>query len=195
MIDLPKTYYPNEATKVREFAYGYNVDSISMSRSFTGRNTPTGVVVSAIEADTGQPISTKYPPIQTTNRATANAEGLGDRAEYTTILLKDRIPGSLNGRTAKQTLDRIAESIYEQLGRGEFVVNIETTALAGYRDNVGTGVADLFQMQAGDPLETAIVPSISDASTPYVTQAGNFEALGLRDRARRLGWSGMARGG
>lgn len=189
VIDLPKTYYPNDAKNVREFVYGYNVDSVSISRSFTGRNVPTGVAVSAIEADTGEPISTKYPPDPATNRATANAEGLGDRSEYLTILLKDRIPGSLDGRSAQQTLNRIAESIYQQLGRGEFLVNIETTALAGFRENVGTGRADLFQLQAGDPIETALVPSISSGSGvsgAFVTQAGNFEALGLEGRARAL---------
>lgn len=186
VIDLPKTYYPQAGGEIRTFLYGYNVDSLNVKRQFTGKNIPTGVAVSAIEAATGQTITSRFPPVEQMNRPSASAAGIGDRTEYKTILLKDRIPGSIGGSTAQQTLDRIAESIYQQLSRGEFIVTIETTTLAALGSNIGTGQADMFQLRAGDPIEVQITASDPTGQQPNVTQAGNFVALGLLERGRKL---------
>jgi len=186
VIDLPRTYYPQAGGEIRTFIYGYNVDSLAVKRQFTGQNVPTGIAVSAIEHSTGQVITSRFPPIEQVNRPSANGTGLGDRTEYKTISLKDRIPASIGGATAQQTLDRIAESLYEQLSRGEFIVNIETTTLAAFGSNVGTGQADMLQLRAGDPIEIQISASDPTGSQPNVTQAGNFTALGLLERGRKL---------
>ena len=186
VIDLPKTYYPERGTEIRTFAFGYNVDSLNVKRSFTGKNVPTGIAVSAIEAETGQTITSRFPPVPQVNRPSAAASGLGDRVEYKTILLQDRIPGSVGGSTAQQTLDRVAESIYQQLSRGEFIVNIETTTLGALPSNAGTGEADMFQLRAGDPIGIEVVPSAPGGRDPLVTQAGEFLRLGLDERARKL---------
>ncbi len=186
VINLPNTYYQRPGKEVRTFSYGYNVDSLSINRSFTGVAVPTGITVSAIEAKTGEPISRRFPADPLVNRPGANDVQLGDTVEYRTILLKDRIPGD----NAGDTLLRVAESLYQQFARGEFVVAIETTTLGAYPSNYTTGVADLFQLRAGDPIKVQITPTASGNTTQggqiFVTQAGEFAALGTAEKAARL---------
>jgi hypothetical protein len=196
VISLPKTYYPDSPDVLRSFFFGVNVDSLSVKRNFQGRNIPTGVAVSAIEARTGQTISSRFPTEEQVNRPAANQAGVGDRTEYTTITLQDRIPGL----DAQKTLDRIAESVYEQLSRGEFMVNIQTTTLNSILSTPGgrelgqgitasglkEGQTDMLQLRAGDPILIGIVPSSPDPVSPTVTQAGNFGALGLLEKGRVL---------
>lgn len=182
VIDLPRTYYEESGQELRSFLYGFNVDSVSISRSFTGQNIPTGVVVSAIRASDGSPISARFPATSNVNRPGASATGQGDDAEYQTILLQDRIPGD----NAEALLETMAQSLYEQLSRGEFKVDIKTTTLGAFGSNRGTGIADMFQLRAGDPVDVQLVPSLPEGDQPQVTQAGNFVALGLLERGRRL---------
>ena len=185
VIDEPRTYYPEANREVRSFIYGYNVDSLSINRSFTGKAVPTGIAVSAIEAKTGFPISVRFPENPLVNRPGANQLQLGDTAEYRSVLLDDRIPGD----NARETLLRVAESLYQQFARGEFLVEIETTTLGAFRRNLEPGgEADMFQLQAGDPISIEVLPSIPDPvnGQPFFTQAGDFQALGVEEKARRL---------
>jgi len=174
VIDRPKTYYREAKQETREFVYGRNIDRLSVSRSYNGRDVPTGVVVNAIEAKTGQHISARFPPLPDNNRPSANPVGLGDRAEYMTINLDDRIPGD----KAVETLQRKAQTVFEQVARGEIKVTVETRSLSAYPSTEGTGVPDLFQLRAGDPVAIAVVPSLpvgaKDGTNPVVTTAGNF---------------------
>jgi len=182
VIDRPKTYYkkPGERDQLRRYQYGINVDSLSIQRSFNGRNIPTGVAVSAIESKTGNVISTRFPPApkgtrqQPNNRPGVNPAGLGDRSEYQTLVLKDRIPGD----DAVETLRRLAENLYEQLSRGEMMLEIQTTSLSAFPATRGQSIPDIFQLRAGDPIEIAITPSLpvgaDSGNNPLVTQAGNW---------------------
>ena len=201
VIDWPKTYYKQDTAEIPTFMYGFNVDALKIQRSFTGSNIPTGVAVSAIDADTGDSISSRFPPQAIINRPTPDNAGTGDRAEYKTIVLQDRIP-AFGGLTAQKVLDDMAESIYEQLSRGEFIVNIETTSLTAFPTGpggrqLGFGVSlpgsevvnsetDMLGLRAGDAINVLVAPSEPDPEQPMVTQAGNFTALGLLEKGRRL---------
>ena len=191
VIDRPKTYYKEAGQEIRQFAYGKNVDSLAIQRSYNGRNIPTGVAVTAIEAKTGQHISARFPPVaapgtETTNRPGLNPAGLGDRAEYQTITIDDRIPGD----NAIDVLTKKAESIYQQLSRGEMQVTVETTTLSAYPSNYGEGIPDMFQLRAGDPVEIAIIPSLPIGAekglNTMVTTAGNFWKASPPDRIAYL---------
>jgi len=193
VIDRPNTYYrkPGDAEKIRRYSYGENVDSLSIQRNYEGLNIPTGVAVSAIEAKTGNHISTRYPPVTTkkqepNNRPGLNPAGLGDRAEYRSIVLDDRIPGD----NAVATLKRKAKSLYEQLSRGEFIVEVNTTSLSAFPDNRGKSVPDIFQLRAGTPIEIDVVPSLpvgaDGADNPLVTTAGDWWAKSPQGRVQYL---------
>jgi hypothetical protein len=187
VIDLPRTYYKEADAEIRTFTYGRNVDSITIQRSYNGRNVPTGIAVTAIEARTGQHISARYPPVaapgtETTNRPSVNPAGLGDSAEYQTILLDDRIPGS----NAQAILEQKAESLFQQISRGEMVVQVKTTSLNALPSGDGTSLPDMFQLRAGDPVGIQILPSLpegaDDGPNVMVTQAGNFWRQSTQER-------------
>ena len=203
VIDRPKTYYKpvglGRDASTPTFAYGRNVDTLKIKRSFTGKNVPTGIVVSAIDAKTGDSISTRYPVTPIVNRPMPDSTGVGDFSEYKSILLKDRIP-TLGGLTSLNILENMAASIYEQMSRGEFIVNIETTSLTawiqspGDIENLGNGVGlevvtnevDMLQVRAGDPIRVLIIPSVPTTEDGQVTQAGNFTALGPAEKRKQL---------
>jgi len=183
VIDLPKTYYKESGQELRRFAYGDNVDSLSVVRNYNGRNVPTGVAVTATEAKTGRSITSRFPELPLTTKAGANPLGTGDRAEYKTVVLQDRIPSD----RAQEVLDRIAESLYEQFGRKEMEIKVSTTSLNAFPSNRGTGTPDMLQLRAGDPVEIVIVPSLPDnVENTYVTQAGNFWKLSTPERIEAL---------
>ena len=203
VIDRPKTYYKpvglgRDAT-TPTFAYGRNVDSLRIKRSFTGKNVPTGIVVSAIDAKTGDSISTRFPAVPIVNRPMPDSTGVGDFSEYKSILLKDRIP-TLGGLTSLNILENMAASIYEQMSRGEFIVNIETTSLTAFVESpgpiedLGGGVGvevvsndvDMLQIRAGDPIRVLIIPSVPTTEDGQVTQAGKFTSLGPAEKRKQL---------
>jgi hypothetical protein len=183
VIAEPRTYYVEAGLEVRTFVYGFNVDEMTISRDYTGRNVPDGVIVTAIEDRSGDHISVRYPGgPQAVTRAGGSAlpgtPGVGDRAEYQTILLRDRIPGA----TAGETLTRIARSLYEQFGRGEFKVSLKTTNLGTFPSNWGSGRDDMFQLRAGDPIKVFKAESVIDDTQPQATTVGAFERLGPADK-------------
>lgn len=188
VIDLPKTYYVEDPSELRTFVYGLNVDSLDIQRNYAGRNVPTGIVVTATEAETGAPISARYPELSNVNRPGPNQIGVGDRVEYKTIVLNQRIPGN----NAKEILLTQAQSIYEQIGRGEIMINIETTSLAAKPSNLRQGQAsqgfsdvDMFQLRPGDPIEISVNPTVEydvDDTIPQLTTAGKVWGMSLFER-------------
>ncbi len=189
VIDLPKTYYPEEGLELREFQYGLNVDSLAIQRNYQGENIVDGVVVSAIEAKTGQVITARFPEISKVNQPGTNVAGVGgDRTEYKTIITQDRIPGD----NAQEILLTQAQSLYEQFGRGEMMVDIETTSMAALPSNLelsqaedGASPVDMLQLRPGDPVKIAIVPTAPSSvggDIPQFTTAGNIWGRTVAER-------------
>ena len=189
VIDVPRTYYATTGDELRTFVYGNNVESMELQRDYAGRNIPTAVAVTAIEDVTGRHISARWPPSQTVNRAGGtslpNTPAVGDREEVTTIVLNDRIPGT----SAAQTLQRIASSIFEQLGRGEMRVKIATSRLSHLPSNVDQSKVDMLQLKSGDNIRVEV--QATDEVTlkgdiPQPTTAGDWTKMALPDRIEFL---------
>lgn len=184
VIDLPRTYYPELAGENRRFVYGQNVDSLQINRSFSGRDIPQAITVSAMVDETGEPISVTYPPIpvRPTNRSSTSPIGQGDRIETTAINLRDRIPAA----QATSVLTQIAQSLYEQLGRGEMEVAIETDILAALPSSALTGFADMLKLRAADTIEVEVALRSDDEAEPVVTSFGGFSSMSMADKVDRL---------
>ena len=170
VITDPRTYYKDSIKfggervapdTVRRFIYGINVDSLKIRRKFGGTKTPT-IEVRTFDTRTGKRLSGRFPR-RTVNNKPATS-GKGDREDVQVHLLRDIV-----GPKAQDRLDKAAASIYQQLSRGEFEVQIKTKALAALPRNVSPSTttrsttttpanvdADIFAMQAGDPIIVGI---------------------------------------
>lgn len=187
VITEPRTYYTQAGGELRTFVYGYNVDTITVERDYTGRNVPDGVIVTAVEDSTGAHISVRYPGgerivTRSGGSSVPGTAGPGDRVEFQSIILRDRIPGP----DAGATLTRIARSLYEQWGRGEFKLQISTTALGAYPSNWGTGVDDMFGLRAGDSIVVQLAQAQPDTKDAPYTTVGAYQRLGPAERVRYL---------
>lgn len=201
VIAEPRTYYDDIPVAggairftgdLRTFVYGYNVDSLQISRDYTGRSIPTAVIVTAIEDVTGNHISCQFPPTAQINRHGIGPDGNptpppGDRVEATRVLLRDRIPGA----QATATLGRIARTIYDQLAKGEMKVNVKTSTLSGLPANWGTGDEDMLSIRPADPIRVLLAPEVADADQPTVTTAGLFARLPIQDKITFLQAAGL----
>ena len=170
VISDPRTYYKDSIKfggervapdTVRRFIYGINVDSLKLRRKFGGIKTPT-IEVRSWDTRKGKALVGRFPR-RTVNNKPATS-GKGDREEVQVHLLRDIV-----GPGAQDRLDKAAASIYQQLSRGEFEVQIKTKALAALPRNVSPSEvtrsttstpanvdADIFAMQAGDPIIVGI---------------------------------------
>ena len=172
VISNARTYYRDSvsagdtiplADSTRVFAWGVNIEELTLERSLKGTAVPS-VGVRAYDAATGERYGVIYPPVPKNNRPAVTGDG--DRLEIKQFNL-DQISGkSPEDIRAKLTL--AAMSIYEQLGRGDLEVGIKTTSLAGLprfaRDG---GVADIFALRPRDPI--AIELPAEDPTTGIVS--------------------------
>lgn len=186
VIDEPRTYYKeNTGQKLRRFIYGFNVDRLEVTRNYNGKNLPTSVVVSAIEDGSGRTVTGRFPPLvlNKTKRSSTAVTGTGDHDEAVRFVTNVRLPPY----AAKQLLDRYAQSVYEQLSRGEMQIRIETDCLQGFLSTEFTdlGKMDMLQLRPADSIHVELAPeSISDAQA--VTQIGKYESLDPWARVDKL---------
>jgi len=202
VISEPRTYYGDQAEplrggegevviladELREFSYGYNVDSIAVERNLTGKNAPIAIQVNARVAETNELVSARFPPTNRdpTGQAPAPANvaapsGIGDRIEVQTLNYRGEIPQA----RAEEILQLVAETVYEELSRGEFLISIKTRDLSFFPSNRGAvpGVADIFQLQSGDSIRIGTIstptPEIEEG---LISQGGIFAAQPFADR-------------
>lgn len=198
VIDKPKTYYdrttvdaqgnidafdPNSG--VREFVYGAAGNcTMTIKRDLTGKNTPKAIEVKATTAGTGRHLSLRFPRPVKTNKAAATAAG--DREEVQTLLY-----GEVPEDRAEEILLRVAESLYEQMGRKEHTIVVKTTEMAFLEATLLVpGAQDILQLRAGDPVAIRIAEGGPETFT--VTSAGIISQQGIEQRAqvlRRLGFT------
>lgn len=186
VISEPRTYYYEAGGQTRRFAYGYNVDRLSVSRNYNGKQMPTSVIISAIEDGSGKIVTGRYPPLvlNKTKRSTTAVTATGDRDEAVRYLVNSRLPAG----TATVLLERYAQSVYQQLARGEMEVNIETDVLRGYP--FGDAKPDMLWLRPADPIEVEISPEDLQ-SNQSVTQVGAYQRLSTDQRIQRLVEMGM----
>lgn len=172
VISTPRTYYAQPPTRfedgdslvverddVRQYWYGQNTNSIRLRRKLTGINVPGGIEVRAWDSRRGLQLVGRYPPTPS-NHAPAPS-GKGSRVEY-----REFIARGVGGPRGQEIVDGVARSIYEQLGRGETEVRIETRHLAALPENLELAghpgevnvPADVFQLRPADPLTIGIMP-------------------------------------
>jgi len=164
VISDPRTYYKGspggwgkeliDPNRVRRFIYGVNLDSITIRRKFQGVKTPT-IELRAWDTTSGKRIVGRFPRRVVNNQPATS--GKGDREEVQVQLLRD-----ISGPNGQKRIDAAAASIYQQLARGEFEVQMKTKTLAALPRNLDPdGVsrntstppnvdADMFQMVSGD---------------------------------------------
>jgi hypothetical protein len=156
VISNPRTYYRESvsagdelplAIDTREFAWGQNVEGLTLERNLKGTAVPS-VGVRAYDAATGERYGRIYPPVQKNNRPSTT--GKGDRLEIKQFNL-DQITGDSPDDIIAQ-LEAAARSIYEQLSRGDMQIGLKTHHLSALPRNVQDGiVGDIFAMRPKDP--------------------------------------------
>lgn len=173
---------------LREFAYGYNVNSLVVERNLTGKNAPQHIQVNARIAESGELVSARFPPTDVdptgavpfpANRAAPSQ--IGDRIEVQTLNYKGEIPEA----RAQEILALVAEKVYEEMSRGEFRVTIETRDLSFLPQNRGKrpAEADIFQLRAGDSIRIGTISNPTpEIEQGLASQAGIFAAMALPDR-------------
>lgn len=189
VIDHPRTYYVESNTELRKFVYGFNVDTISLSRNYGGRGRPASIVVSAVDDVTGGPISARYPPLPLNSKGGLDKDASKDHDDAETFLLRDRIPAKdATGQFSQnQILTDIAHSLFEQRGRAEMEVTIETTIQSALPSNRSVTRADLLELRAADTIEVELLPPETvDTNQPFITPSGAFASLSRADKITRL---------
>lgn len=182
VISEPRVYYEGQGDPPRQFFYGKNIASLQVQRRLQGKNAPTALEVSGRVAETGETITARWPPLPAplppeANRTSPAGPGTGDREELETFLYGD-VPGA----TAQETLQRVAESLFEQRSRGEFEVRIRTSTLNGLSSNFGTGKTDIFQMRSGDTIKIGV--ALGDPDIGVVQTPGLLRSLALDQRVQ-----------
>lgn len=211
VISNPRTYYQKATqfgdliipqTEVREFFYGINVDELKIRRKFGGTKVPT-IEIRNHDARTGKDLIGRFPKRAKNNKPAPS--GRGDREEVQVFALDD-----VSGPDAQVIIDAAAESIYQQLSRGEMEVQLKTKVLSALPRNATPQIvsregsttppvldADMFRMVAGDPIIVTIDQAdveagrvsqftLLQASTPEA-QVQAMEIAGVRrDVAQRI---------
>lgn len=171
IITNPQTLTLQSARKARRVAYGRNLSTLKIDRKLGKEKTPQIEVTSYSSTARGT-ISARFP-----EGKDAVSTGIGTKTEDRQFFVIDGV----NDVTA---LKRIAESMYNNLARGEAKVMFTTKSLTdlteGPSDNAqltheavrggGTGPSqaalesaqDLLQLRAGDPVVIGFDPFKSD---------------------------------
>lgn len=196
VITNPRTYYRSSTTtgaidalltpaQVRQFIWGINCDNIRIDQKLKKIRVPTIRVVS-FDTSTGERVQRDYPPIPVNNRPSAS--GKGERREVKVFTFN-----AIDGLTRVQLdryLDAQARAIYEELGRGDTNVEIETSTLAALPMNYNSQTrADMFAMRPSDPL-LVLVPG-QDIDQGIVATAGKLLNASLAERVleiRKMGY-------
>lgn len=200
VITDPRTYYGDDvdpesgatvlADEVREFAYGFNCNEVTVERSLTGKQVPQHIQVNARTSETGELVSVRFPPVKDKSGveiADANRprpSKTGEQVEVQTILYKGDLPKA----RANEILFLVAKKVYEELGRNEFLVTIRTQEFsflpANRSDRLDiASVPDIFQLKSGDTIRVGRVTNApADVARGLVNQLGVFNHMGFAQR-------------
>lgn len=180
VISDPRTFY-GSTEGVRKFFFGGNTDSLVIRRSLTGLDPTPNIEVAARSDSLGATVKAQFPPIPKKNRASQ----AGDRIELRRFNVgrhgfdpaKPRYTGVLLAT---------AQSIFEQLGRGEMSIRIATQALSilGFNSEDPNLKPDILQLKPGDPVIIGV--QASDPNIGRISQSMAFESLPRADKVRVL---------
>jgi hypothetical protein len=188
VITNPRTYYRQSTTtgsviltppEVRHFVWGLNC-RVRISQKLKKIKVPT-VRVTSFDTAAGERVSRDYPPIPVSNRPAPSKRG--DRQEIKVFTI-NAISG-LTRANLERYLDGQARAIYEELGRGDTQVTIETRTLAALPANYESQErADLFAMRPSDPV-FLLIPG-QDIDQGLVAGAARTLTESVAERAQDL---------
>lgn len=184
----PRTFYASRSAS-RRMVYGRNLERFDFRRKIGGVKTPT-IEVRALDpvlgrtrwarhpVRDGQPKSGVYPdrPPRPTRAETVPPSSTGAEDKIQTF--------TLSGFADPTTLERAAESIWQQIGRQEIEIEIETADVASYERDPSE--ADLLALRAGDAVEVLIASQDANDVREALISAGILEGLSVEARARYL---------
>lgn len=189
VITNPRTYYRASTTtgsqimlpiEVRHFVWGLNCTVPGIERKLKKIKVPT-IRVTSFDTATGERVSRDYPPIPVNNRPSASRRG--DRQEIKVFVI-NAISG-LTRLSLERYLDGQARAIYEELGRGDTQITIETKTLAALPANwMSQERADLFAMRPSDPV-LLLIPG-QDIDQGLVADAAKVLTESVAERAQGL---------
>lgn len=177
-----EVFPPPSSTRV--FVHGGNAGELSFERNLKGTGVPT-IQVRGFDTSTGIRYAGTWPPLGKGGRPSPTGDG--DRDEIKVVTLNSVTGGS--PAEIEAALTRAAAEIYEQLGRGDLVVNIRTDVLSALQENLAGGViGDLFALRPRDPISVEIPaqdPATGLVSTALIlAEGGEFERV---EQARLAG--------
>jgi len=180
--------------KVRRLVYGRDIEELSFDRKFGGFAKPK--VVRAIGGDdtagkkgNDRVIMELYPAPDKTAARRSRVSPSGKEAQ------EDFLDYPCPGIRDRARLQAIAQSIYEELGRGEVGGSVSTPNLASFGgDNTEP---DLLQLKPGDAVEIKVDAQVLRSVAPVVStfidhNRTDVEAL-ITDIAKRIGSKDLAR--
>lgn len=191
VITDPRTYYRQSTTtgavdgfllptQVRQFVWGINAKSMRIQQKLKKVKVPT-VRVTSFDTATAEIVARDYPPIPVNNRPSPS--GVGDRQEIK-VFTFNAISG-LTRLQLEQYLDGQARAIYEELGRGDMHVEIETVTLAALPENYNSQAkADIFAMRPSDPI-LVLIPG-TDIERGIVAGAAQTLTQTIPERVQEL---------
>lgn len=152
VITDAQTYYAGITSVNRSFLYGHNCSELKIRRVLGGAPTPT-VEVRSYDWETDKQITGRYPPGKTVNMPAAS--GSGDKQEVVVYELDELV-----GPKAEERAIEAARHIFDQLARGEFEVQIRTTAMCADPANDDNELApDMLYLKPGDPIRVLTDPA------------------------------------
>lgn len=161
----------SEELRIRRLVYGRDLSSMKFERKFSGVTVPTiecvSIDTSSRERGRKKLVIARWPKDK--KAATSKVDPSGTQTEKDVL----RIP--VPGIRSQERLERIAQDIYEEVGRGEQGGSAETKSLASYGgDNED---ADMLRLRPGDAVEFLVDASSLQSIPPPVSE--------LTDHARR----------
>jgi len=162
----PRTMYSSKA-RAKKLVYGRNLNKMSVSRKLGG-----SAKVPTIEIRCADPSIGKTRWARAPVAAHEVASGIfGEVNPPKASRANDVSPGGtaqeqirvipISGVSDAVTMERIAQNIYEQIGRQEIEGSFETCDITSFESE---DEGDLLDLQAGDPVELLIAP-LNDATT------------------------------
>lgn len=174
--------------RVRRLVYGRDVSNLHFERTMGGGQRPSAIRCVSIDRSSttrgnARVLTAIWPPRPQGNtqgqRARTTAVSPGGRQAQTEIL---NIP--VPGITDIDRLQRIARSIYEEVGRGEMGGNCQTKNLSSFGgDNADP---DLLRLGPGDGIEFLVDTRALSSRAPLVSALTDHNRASFEDQVRLI---------
>lgn len=175
----------NPPLRSRRLVFGRDVEANSFVRKFGGWRRPKTVRAISLNPDStakgsGKVLVGIFPPEGTHPRArkTKRSPGKGKPLEE---IVNIPVPGI----TSVDRLTAIAESIYNEIGRGEVGGSITTKNLSSFGGTSGSD-PDLLRLEPGDGVELLVDTRSVRSGSPLVSEFTDHNRRSFDDQVKRI---------